>query len=217
MRLGDTRSFCIGSAERFIGIGLPNVAPPSPGRHRAVTGGTPRMPLKKRDASAETPVVPQRPRNSDLETLEAVLNMDISDIASDESESMTVEVIEFKYNDVGAILEPEIADAAPPDPAGEVSGSSRRRRRRGGRGRGRRRPGDGAEDGAPVSDVASGSESGTVNAAGPDESVNPDNVYSDTRNSITEKNVWASEYDRELELPHAESGPSTHSEGDSSL
>jgi hypothetical protein len=218
MRVGDTRSFCVGSAERFINIGLPNVAPPGAGRSRMTTTAIPSQPPQSEVHRASVP--PQRPRNSDIETLEAVLNMDISDLNGIELEALPDEPIEFIFMEGGAKTQPDTQVGAP-DTTGEVIAGGRRRRRRGGRGRGRRRPGEGADDIASITEPGAVPTDETPLAGNQDESVIPTVGYVDVRNSISEKSVWAPEYqrdyDREMEQSHADSGSSTHGEGDASL
>ena len=160
----------------------------------------------------------QRPRNSrSRDALEAVLSMDISDLNGADLEDLPEEPVDDVFPNGDSQDQTEMP-AGGRDSTGEVIAGGRRRRRRGGRGRGRRRL-DGAEDGAAATDAggtpADPNESAPVGVPG--ESANPNADYSDARNSISEKDVWASAYEREEELPHADSGPSTHREGDSSI
>lgn len=220
MHGGDTRSFCVGSAERFIGIGLPNVAPPGLGRQRTITAAVhapekerEREPRRDRDKDKEKEPTLQKPRNSDLETLEAVLNMDISDLQGVDLEALPDEPIDFIYADTALDVVPGVLDAT-----GEVVAGGRRRRRRGGRGRGRRRAGDTADEITP----AGTSEAGANDSSAPQGNVEPANAdFTNVRNSSSEKNVWASESENEMEIPHADPGPSltpSHgNEGDASL
>ena len=75
---------------------------------------------------------------SDLETLEAVLSMDVS--AYDEL-GLTADLEELDDEDVEEILPTLPGENLLPSPDGLSSEAARRRRRRGGRGRGRRRLG----------------------------------------------------------------------------
>ncbi len=133
LRSGETRSFCVGSADRFIMIGLPNVAPPAPGRPN------PEPPPARVPEIRKEPQ-PQLPRNSDLETLEAVLNMDISSLQDVDFDALPTEPVEFIFDNY------RDADA---DGTGEIVAGGRRRRRRGGRGRGRRTASDAIIPGSP--------------------------------------------------------------------
>ena len=137
MRRGETHTFCVGNAERFDAFGLPNVQKPAAGTRPAPVVPPP---PPEREVRRETPSRP-RPQSSDIETLEAVLNMDISALEDVELETLPDEPIDFVFLDPNADPAEIFADG--PDAAGEVMAGGRRRRRRGGRGRGRRRQGDG--------------------------------------------------------------------------
>jgi hypothetical protein len=220
MRAGDTRTFCVGSADRFIAIGLPNVAPPGPSGPRAYVPIVPPLPTEKereKELAKSREAIPKQPRNSDIETLEAVLNMDISVLNSIDLEALPDEPINFVFVDVDAIIPPI---ASSPDASGELVAGGRRRRRRGGRGRGRRRPENG-DDTAVAAPVAGGlptekSETDEIEIVADElETQPPGNSH--IRNSSPDTNVWASEYSIEQEIQHADSRPSSHSEGDPSL
>ena len=150
MKRGETHTFCVGSAERFEAFGLPNVQK-SQNTPRAFAPIPP--PPPERELKRELPAKP-RPQSSDIETLEAVLNMDISVLESVELDALADEPIDFIYLDPNADPGEIFADDS--DAAGEMIAGGRRRRRRGGRGRGRRRqgdePGESGPGGAPGGD-----------------------------------------------------------------
>ena len=203
MRYGDTQSFCVGSAERFIGIGLPNVAPPGPGRPRFVP-----PPPVEREPRRDTPA--PTPRNSDLETLEAVLNMDITALEGVDLDSLPDEPIDFIYTGVDSDLQETEA-------TGEVIAGGRRRRRRGGRGRGRRGIGDPLTGPGSLPD----STTGAGEFSPPDAEADPAVISSEVsdivefHNAQTENYVWEDTKPSSQEQLDAESG--ANSEGDASL
>jgi hypothetical protein len=142
MRLGSTRTFCLGSATRFIALGLPNATLPEQGRERIVLS-------QPQEAKGEAPA--DRPR-TDKEIFEAVLSIDKSELDAAELEVTTIDGL----IEVGETEPQAAAESAAP------SANGRRRRRRGGRGRWRRRAG-GPESGASESGA---SESGAQGSPG---------------------------------------------------
>jgi hypothetical protein len=150
MKRGETHTFCVGNAERFETFGLPNVQK-SQTTPRAFAPIPP--PPPDRDVRRELPGKP-RPQSSDIETLEAVLNMDISVLEGVELEPLPDEPIDFVYLDPNT--DPGEVFAEDPEVAGEMVAGGRRRRRRGGRGRGRRRQGEGGPGGDGSGDDGGG-------------------------------------------------------------
>jgi hypothetical protein len=145
LRAGATRVFYVGATEQFVRMGLPNVTLPGAGRARIVLE-------KPQETRRETAALPARVR-ADLETLEAVLTMEVPDLDS-----------EVDLERDGALETPllDTAEAGPPDASAEAPGemvaNGRRRRRRGGRGRWRRRTGSLSEgEGAPGPSESGGS------------------------------------------------------------
>lgn len=162
LKLGATRTFAYGPTERFLALGLPNVTPLSE-RERIVvqeeraeakpevkseTKSDPKWEPKPDPRRAVLPPpVPPRPDRaprvppervealqSDLETLEAVLSMDVS---AYDALGLSTDL----EDDVEEILPTLPGENLLPSPDGLTSDAARRRRRRGGRGRGRRRLG----------------------------------------------------------------------------
>jgi len=150
MKAGTTRTFSTGPIARFQEIGLPNLnAPLTPTERPAqpvAPDPEPVLPL---------PVtVPLAGLSEDMQTLQAVLSMDLSLV-----EDVPIEGWEIGNNDRSAPV--RIEDSAEVEarlaallPAPEAAAAGRRRRRRGGRGRGRRRADEGTNptgaDGAAV-------------------------------------------------------------------
>ncbi|HLK59206.1 MAG TPA: hypothetical protein VKU00_21780, partial [Chthonomonadaceae bacterium] len=160
LRNGMTRTLCVGPLERMEQIGLPNLTSPVRDRPKL-----PLEPLPERPPKREPAALP-KPRSSDLETLEAVLNMDISAMEALELEAL--EGVEAEFAPDSAVEESASPSAATEDAAdGEMIANGRRRRRRGGRGRGRRRTEtEGAEGGEPIAALPESAEADGVEADG---------------------------------------------------
>ena len=136
-KAGATRTFCVGSIEHFNELGLPNLDLKQSNEPRAVLSQT---------VDAEPEGEPGPPAagapstmTEDMQTLQAVLTMDLSQIEGlplDEMDSERTPTV------VTPAADPAEAEArlAALLPDGELLPAGRRRRRRGGRGRGRRRP-----------------------------------------------------------------------------
>jgi hypothetical protein len=139
LRAGMTHTFCVGGTERFVRMGLPNVSLSGDGRERNAIE-SPAEPRPESPPIAPPPTVPPplpSVADSDRETLEAVLNMDLSQLEGIDFDALATDDLEYLHSPVSSSIPPPQAV----DPEGEVSGVGRRRRRRGGRGRGRRKPG----------------------------------------------------------------------------
>jgi hypothetical protein len=138
MRGGTTRLFYVGPTEKMQRLGLPDVTLPGKGRGRIVLESPPEPRQEKVTPSRLDTVSPLRPdlatpSPSDLETLEAILNMDISQL-----EGYEVDSVEESDKDMSVTS--TVSESVPiPASDGELMASGRRRRRRGGRGRGHRR------------------------------------------------------------------------------
>jgi hypothetical protein len=151
LRTGYSRLFYVGTTERMRELGLPNV--PEAGRERVVL---PELPVEGERVTAPVaapspvkiplPEISMTTSNPDLETLRAVLAMEIPDTVADLEEEEE-EILNMTLPRPGpsalAVLEETLSIEEP-------TGNARRRRRRGGRGRGRRRP----EPGEPVTTEA---------------------------------------------------------------
>jgi hypothetical protein len=132
LRAGMTRLFCVGTTAHFVRLGFPNVALPGEGRPRIVLA----KPTEVQRSAASGRI------HADLETLEAVLTMDVSALEEVEPEPLIEDGAESALPAGQALL----PDAESAD--GEAVTNGRRRRRRGGRGRWRKRTGslsEGAE------------------------------------------------------------------------
>lgn len=138
LRAGTTRVFYIGATEQFVRMGLPNVTLPGADRARIVLE-------KPQETRREAATLPARVR-ADLETLEAVLTMEVPDLENG-AEAALDGVLEAHAPDTEAAEPSEAGEETP----GEVVADGRRRRRRGGRGRWRRRTGSLSEGGEGVS------------------------------------------------------------------
>ncbi|HZT42700.1 MAG TPA: hypothetical protein VFA07_11095 [Chthonomonadaceae bacterium] len=137
LRAGATRLFAVGPTEELVRRGLPDIPAHGKDRARAVL-----EPPKEREAPREIhadEAVPPPSLREDLETLEAILKMDVSQL--EDLETNGAEMFE------GSRIEASGIEAAEPqtETPGEVTGNGRRRRRRGGRGHGRRRQGNASE------------------------------------------------------------------------
>src|SRR5579884_958734 len=152
-RAGTTRLFCVGTAEHFLRLGLPNVTLPGPGRARIVLDRSQEKETTRRETGREAgretgPTVPG-PLRADLETLEAVLSLDLQVLEASEVEDLDgLDTIAEEALPEAESLEITASEAAA---GGEVVANGRRRRRRGGRGRWRKRTGslsEGAEEAA---------------------------------------------------------------------
>jgi hypothetical protein len=167
LRAGNTRLFYCGSMEAMRALGLPNLPEAGADRERIVlveNADTEKperperreRPEQERPAKVEAPskVEKQTPPlispalNTDLETLKAVLSMEMPDTDDYEMEEPEDEL---EINLVDIDVAPATATLAQVLGA-EVASNGRRRRRRGGRGRGRRRD---DEAGTPVAESAS--------------------------------------------------------------
>ncbi len=140
LKAGATRTLCIGSVRMFMDLGLPNlnVAPPP------IQKQSPAKPPESQPQPQVAPP-PARPEpiaamSSDMETLQAVLSLDLSQI-----EGLSLD--EFEEEDDSGDVVTTLGDPAEAEarlaallPDAELLTAGRRRRRRGGRGRGRRRP-----------------------------------------------------------------------------
>lgn len=132
LRAGMTRIFCVGAADQFVKLGLPNVS--VFGRERIVLSVA---------AEARIEAAPPSVR-SDLETLEAVLALDLSQFDAEDDDSDDPSDGELPEIGPGGLS--SLHDVI----AGEVIANGRRRRRRGGRGRWRKRAGAPGEGDGPV-------------------------------------------------------------------
>lgn len=191
MRSGTTRSYCIGTPERFRLLGLPNVALPDPSRPR------PALEVFEKTESRREPSLP-KPRNSDLETLEAVLNMDIS--------ALDLDALPDDPLDTVFLREP-LTTMPEEETTGEMVTGGRRRRRRGGRGRGRRRAGE------ELDAVSPSLAPGDLPDALTGEVISLDSTeIIEYRHSWAESYPWEPEAESGKESPHAEADP--NDEGD---
>ena len=131
------------------------------------TRDTPRMTLRDIPVSVESeqetepiPTVPNDARGEDLKTLEAVLNMSLSDFADDlpPSEDDDIPLPELTASP-SSPLTADVSSALEGLLDTDISGAAKRRRRRGGRGRGRKHP-DGTEESGDASDDEDDNETG---------------------------------------------------------
>ena len=160
LRMGNTRLFCLGSAERFRDLGLPSsdprenerpqpvervpVPPPAPIAERLFV--TEEIPITPVPIEA-VPVVSQADRQNDIETLQAILNMASVELDADAPASLDDMELTWEFKSTPG-TPTEAADGAQSlADMEEILNFNRRRRRRGGRGRGHRRPG---EEGTPT-------------------------------------------------------------------
>lgn len=155
LRMGNTRLFCLGDAERFRELGLPNLAPrenvriPQPER----APEPPPIAAEKPEAEEETPLAPsfenwvppsaEGGKQVDLETLRAILSMETVELAEDAPASLDDLELTWEFKSAPETpAEPNAENQSLADME-EILNFNRRRRRRGGRGRGRNRPGEG--------------------------------------------------------------------------
>jgi hypothetical protein len=151
---GMTRSFCVGPVERLERLGLPDVHAAAPGRRRrSVT--LPEEPTVEIEAQDSEPAAEDLdiPVNKDVETLRAVLSLDLSQapILPDEDAD------EFMMTRARSGADDTAPREGVLEALGEVLANGRRRRRRGGRGRGRRKGAEGLpgeSDGAATNGAA---------------------------------------------------------------
>ena len=151
LKAGATRTLCAGTMDRFVEMGLPNLHVPAAAPPRSVPSSLPEPP------PLPEPAPPPPALTADMETLQAVLSMDLSQIEDlpfeglekDDEDEEAVPAGPRDSADVEARLAALLPDA-------ELLPAGRRRRRRGGRGRGRRRPED--ETAAPGTAVVAGAD-----------------------------------------------------------
>ncbi|HLV80018.1 MAG TPA: hypothetical protein VKT32_07025 [Chthonomonadaceae bacterium] len=136
LRAGATRLFAVGAAEELVRRGLPDLLPHDRERARAAA-----EPPAEREAPREIPVAEAASPSlrEDLETLEAILKLDVSQL-----EALEANGSETFEPGAGETIGVEEA-GPPPEAPSEAAGNGRRRRRRGGRGHGRRRQGNASE------------------------------------------------------------------------
>ncbi|MCW3095034.1 MAG: hypothetical protein JWL77_652 [Chthonomonadaceae bacterium] len=184
LKTGATRTFCVGSAERFQALDLPNYTMPGNGRARIVQNAGP-APRAVEPARAEL-VRAERPERTDsrparesrpfnlppppplpftpseeerrqaVETLRAIIAADPLEI---EAVTLSAEVELASLDLTSPPIQPTSGGGPVPSLAeleSEIAGNGRRRRRRGGRGRGRNRLPDGTE--APLDEETEMSE-----------------------------------------------------------
>ena len=167
LKSGATQTFCVGNAERFQALDLPNYTMPGNGRTRVVLNAapTPRVAEPARNERPERPeprpareprpfnLPPPPPlpfspsdeeRRQAVETLRAIIAADPLEI---EAVTLSAEVELASRDLTGPKLPPTSGGNVPSlaDLDNDLTGNGRRRRRRGGRGRGRNRLPDGTE------------------------------------------------------------------------
>ena len=139
LKAGATRTLCVGTVARFREMGLPNLNVIDSAQTRPAPARTP-VP-ETRIEPAPQAAEPPAALSADMQTLQAVLSMDLSQV-----EGLPFDEMDGEEEEKDDVLVPpsDPADAEArlaallPDP--ELLQAGRRRRRRGGRGRGRHRP-----------------------------------------------------------------------------
>lgn len=144
LRGGATRLFFTGKIEQMERLGLQNLDLPSR-TSRPLT--PPPVPAAEAEVVLE-PILAES--NPDLETLRAVLSMEMPENLEIEEEEDEIDLR------VASLTRPNPPLSLEEALGGSVTGNGRRRRRRGGRGRGRRKPE--AADAAPEGEAAPVSE-----------------------------------------------------------